>query len=447
MQKEKHREKRFGWPGPVTVLLALLVSTAVCPALQDTGESGDTSDKEESSPENSEQAKKYFPSGIKVTPAKKEREEKPALHSFQVEADTELPHRTIVNVLLHYQKTMRKGEEPIDHKVGQDALRVDQNGGLKTSLLDMKRPLWAGPYKLTIQVNPDHQSNRIRNQLPETEDPITYRKTWYYGTEEKREKQKEEAIKQAQEDLHATLRLAGELRRKLRSVRTGNETLEDWKKWSKNWDRRVQKIERSNRRRPTLDGYYLEFSFHEEKTGYFLKYHLKNLRELHEKADTLLRSDEVSRKETRTFRKTYRKLRKKIETTLVKRLNLPVPLSRKKQKQFRKTLNNLSDRFRKLRDHTEARSEATDFENWSETARKHVDQIREILFQLDPDVPDFLYRRFTELTEPLNKFARSLSKEQGNHTDTFKSLYNSFTDVRERSRTYLQKLNRDDGGK
>ncbi len=425
------------------VMIGLMVLQTV-PAVSQ--EDGDREEKKEPEPEevkNSKRAKKRFSGDVKITPKTVGISEEGTKHFFSVRTSANFPEGTRVRVILYYQRKQKNIEDLIDHKVYENTVRVRDNGRIEAMLLGLKRSLWAGPYKVVFKVSPENQIRPVRKKLPDLDEPVQFAKTWYHGTAEQLEKQKKKAVKQARKDYYGTLELAEELKLKLREVQSGDLDVDDWEQWSKRWKKQLRKIEESNRRRPQFDGEFVEFHFVEDRTGFFLQFDLQSLRDVYGLADQIVRSEEPTPEQTQEFRKSYRELQRSIAKTL-SFLKISIPLGKQKRKVFRKHLKEFTKIFQEMDEHISRRSEAEDLSAWTRKAEEKLTELQSHLFELDSDIPDFLYRRFTKLLKRVNNMLRNLSGKEGEIKKQFRSAHKYFRDVREISKAYLKELEDND---
>jgi len=427
------------FPGIFGPALMSLLLTTVATALPFSG-SGNGEPKT-----NTELSKNLFPGNASHKPVTANDK-----HYFYVEDETRLPPLTRVKVELYYVR----GKPPISYLTHREITRVTDSGHLKTRVLGLRRPLWAGKYKLVFTLNPANQIPKVKKKLNDRVDNALRRtQTWFYGTKEKRKKQREKAMKAARRDLKAALQLAGDLKQKLTNLLQQRKTTRDgppivarlnlaldWWTWSRTWQKQLNTVRRRNRRRPRLDGRTISFFEPESSTAYFLGADLKNLRELYDLAWAALASDFANSEAARRFQKKHSQLRTSVSRTMIS-LNLVVPLPETDRKAFRKNLEKMQDLMTEMETLlTNATEDAPD-DDWSARLQNRITSLLQLLLGLNTEIPDVIYQRFLKLTQQLNRFSNDLgNRSPAAARKAFNPLKKQFRNARDLSTSFLKAM-------
>ncbi len=390
---------------------------------------------------NTELSKKLFPGDVEYRPVSANGK-----NYLFLRCKTRLPSMTRVKLELYYVR----GQPPIDYLTHRKTVRVQDNGHIETRVLGLKRPLWAGKYKLVLTLKPSDQIPEVKKKLKQVDHALRRTRSWFFGTKEKLKKQRKQALDTARRDLKTTLNLAEELKTKFSTFIQRRKQIDQsfpapsylnlarkWLNWSLRWTRRYQNVKKSNERRPRFNDRTISFFFAEDRTAYFLKYDLQKLNELYQMAREELWSTEQSPKSARVFRKKYRNLRQSVSDTMVF-LNLVVPMEKEDRKALRRQLNKMDNTFSEIHSYL-SNSAGKDLP--TDKIQQNLNKVLGGLLQLNDDLPDLIYRRFLQLTQKLNSFSSDLSTmNRSEALKRFEVTRKKFENLRKLTQSFLEAM-------
>lgn len=388
-----------------------------------------------------ERVRDVFPGSMSVSPTSRK-----GRRYFQVRMQADLPQLTRVKLSLYFVS----GDPPTEELVAERIRRVSGTGHIEADLLGLKRPLWAGCYRLVAHVNPNRQVPSVLRELESLQKPVRRETNWYHGTPDQRKRQEQRAMEQARSDFRQFLLLSSQLKRFVMASASSStysvcavhpfmirvRLPQYWLIWSEQWKDRLRALQSSNRKRPRFEGRPVSFFFMESRTAYFLQTYLQGLQDLFEQSNVLMWSGDLNTDQVNTFRKSYRDLRDQVIRTM-EMIGLTVPLSPKQQRQMKRLLKRFSSHLDNMLQFADGPASELNREKRARI-RTHVNGLQSVLFRVDASVPDLLYRQVFDLSKHLQQLSGRLSAiEAGELQQSLQVVYQKYRHLQELTNSFL----------
>lgn len=383
----------------------------------------------------SDQAPNLFSSSLEIDPGYEGEH-----YFFQVNASVTTPVRTRFDVELLYFKMDRND---IPRKVYETVVRQETTGQLSFRVAVLKRPLWAGWYRLRITYAADRQPRTITDELPVKEGEVQVTTDWKYGTEEMRNRQVQGAEERARRDYLDLMEMIRSVRKYMKENRRSEPTSEI-KKWFEQTRKKLQEIRNSNLRRPRYDGRTAEYNFLENRTAYFLRHDLNRTEKILDRAQQLIQLENPDQEQTEEYRERLREVQESASRTIAL-LGIVPPIPEQGRERLERTLGELEGQFSSLIELLQ-----TERSNGAYPREEIRGKVTEILRGLAiagsdiPDLPGFLYKRIQAIGRDMTRIIQGTDQEgERLSRKDIQELHERFQETKQMAESYMEELKND----